>query len=242
MLYALGALKLYTPIYGSAIKKFEICIDQPRLDSHNSWFCSVEELLAWGNEVKPKAQKAFMGLGEYHAGEWCRFCRANGMCKAQADQHLSAFEDFKDVTGGDKPYQMRRSAILTPAQMADVLERGKSLVAWYDSVKDIALETILAGEEVPGWKAVEGRSTREWSDQDKALETLQAAGVDRAVIYDNVPKSLAQLEKLLGKDKFNELVGSLVVKPRGKPALATIDDKRKNYNSAANDFAAVAQK
>ena len=242
MLYALGALKLYTPIYGSAIKKFEICIDQPRLDSHNSWFWSVEELLAWGNEVKTKAQKAFMGLGEYHAGEWCRFCRANGMCKAQADQHLSAFEDFKDVTGGDKPYQMRRSAILTPAQMADVLERGKSLVAWYDSVKDIALETILAGEEVPGWKAVEGRSTREWSDQDKALETLQAAGVDRAVIYDNVPKSLAQLEKLLGKDKFNELVGSLVVKPRGKPALATIDDKRKNYNSAANDFAAVAQK
>lgn len=233
MLYALGALKLYRPIYGEQIKSVEICIDQPRLNSYGVWSCSAKELLEWGDKIKPKAQMAFMGFGEYHSGEWCRFCRANGICKAQAEQQTSAFDDFKDIVNNP-------SAILTPAQMAEVLERGKVLVAWYKSVEDKALETILAGTEVPGWKAVEGRSTRVWNDQDKALETLQAAGIERAVIYDSVPKSLAQLEKLLGKNKFSELVGSFVVKPQGKPALAPADDSREEYKSAVSDFASVA--
>ena len=94
MLYALGALKLYQPIFGGAIKQVEIFIDQPRIGSYESWKCTSDELLAWGEEIKPKAQMAFSGFGEYHAGTWCRFCRANGKCKAQADQQIGAFDDF----------------------------------------------------------------------------------------------------------------------------------------------------
>ena len=232
MLYALGALKLYKPLFGGAIKKVAIVIDQPRLNSYEMWTCATEELLAWGESIKPKAQAAFMGFGEYQAGDWCRFCRANGICKAQAEQQTSAFDDFAGAVGNPQ-------AILTPEEISAVLERGKNLAEWFKTVQEKALEMMLNGDKIPGYKVVEGRSQRAWTDQDKALEKLQSSGIERAVIYDSVPKTLAQLEKLLGKAKFDELVSEFVFKPQGKPTLALADDPRKEFNSAAADFAGV---
>lgn len=233
MLYALGALKLYQPLFGDALQKVEVYIDQPRRESYEGWTCSVKELLDWGAEIKPKAEKAFAGFGEYHAGDWCQFCRANGICKAQAEQQVSAFDDFGDAVQNSPD-------LLSPEQMGTALERGKDLIAWYEAVKERALESILNGAKVPGWKAVEGRSIRVWSDQDKAIEKLLASGVDLAIIYDQVPKTLSQLEKVLGTAKFKELVGEYVVKPQGKPTLAVESDKRADFSSAAADFASVA--
>ncbi len=233
MLYALGALKLYKPLFGDALKNVTVYIDQPRINAYNGWGCSVDELTAWGESIKPKAQMAFMGFGEYHAGDWCRFCRANGICKAQAKQQFSAFDDFRSAVGNP-------NALLSPDEMGEVLKRGETLVSWYETVKAKALESMLNGEKIPGYKVVEGRSSRAWTDQDAALEKLQANGVDRAIIYDSVPKTLAQLEKLLGTVKFKELVGEFVTKPQGKPTLAPESDSRKEFNSAAADFAGVA--
>lgn len=234
MLYALGALKLYKPLFGVALKKVAVYIDQPRINAYDGWTCTVDELLAWGEGVKPKAQMAFMGFGEYHAGDWCRFCRANGICKAQAEQQIGAFDDFSAAVGNP-------TALLSPSEMGEVLKRGETLVSWYETVREKALESLLNGEKIPGYKVVEGRSTRCWTDQDKALDKLQESGVDRAVIYDSVPKTLAQLEKLLGTAKFKELVGEFVTKPQGKPTLALETDSRKEFNSAAADFAGVAE-
>ena len=234
MLYALGALKLYKPLFGEALKKVEVYIDQPRRDSYEGWGCDINELLAWGESIKPKAQMAYMGFGEYHAGSWCQFCRANGICKAQAEQETGAFDDFAAAVGNP-------NAILTPAEMGEVLQRGETLVAWYETIKAKALESLLNGEKIPGYKVVEGRSSRCWTDQDKALDKLQESGIDRAIIYDSVPKSLAQLEKVLGVAKFKELVGEYVTKPMGKPTLAPENDSRREFNSVAADFAGVAQ-
>lgn len=233
MLYALGALKLYKPLFGVALKKVAVYIDQPRIGAYDGWTCTMDELLAWGESVKPKAQMAFMGFGEYHAGDWCRFCRANGICKAQAEQQIGAFDDFSAAVGNP-------TALLSPSEMGEVLKRGETLVSWYETVREKALESLLNGEKIPGYKVVEGRSTRCWTDQDKALDKLQESGVDRAVIYDSVPKTLAQLEKLLGTARFRELVGEFVTKPQGKPTLALETDSRKEFNSAAADFAGVA--
>lgn len=234
MLYALGALKCYQPIFGGQIKQVEICIDQPRLDSYDRWSLSTEALLFWGEGIKPTAQIAFAGFGEFKSGEWCRFCRANGQCKAQAKQQLGAFDDFAEVMAQNNP------ALLSPEEIGDALKEGENLVAWFTAVQAIALEKILNGTQIPGFKAVEGRSLRCWSDQDKALETLEENGIDRAVIYDSVPKTLSKLEKMLGKKKFDELVGKFVTKPQGKPTLAPASDKRAEFNSATADFAAVA--
>lgn len=234
MLYALGALKLYRPLFGDAIKKIAIYIDQPRLNSLDGWEIEIETLIKWGEEVKPKAQAAFIGIGEYKAGEWCRFCRANGICKAQAEQRIGAFDDFSDVIGESPD-------LLSDEDMSAVLEKGSLLVEWYKFVQERALERLLAGKKIPGYKLVEGRSVRGWTNQDEALKTIEESGVERAMIYNYVPKSLAELEKMLGKVKFNEVAGQFVHKPAGKPTLAVSSDSRKEYNSAAADFADAAK-
>lgn len=237
MLYALGALILYTPIFGGIIKNVELYIDQPRLNSYEGWTCGADELLDWGESVKPKAQRAIMGVGEYKAGDWCQFCRANGICKAQTDTQLTAFKDFSNVVDGTP----HNHALLTPPEIGAALEKGKLLVEWYETLRTKALEMLLEGYSIPGWKAVEGRSNRAWTNQDKAIEAILAGGVERAIVYDSVPKSLAQLEKVLGTARFAELAGEFVTKPPGKPAIAPESDTRTAFNSAATDFAAVAK-
>ena len=112
---------------------------------------------------------------------------------------------------------------------------------WYDSLKEYALTACLNGGTIPGWKAVEGRSTRAWADQDKALEIILAAGHPHELVFDTIPKSLTQLEKLIGAKPFGELVGDQIIKPPGKPALAPESDKRPAYSSAARDFAGLQE-
>ncbi len=219
-LYALGALKLYRPLFGDAIRNVQMCIDQPRINSYECWNCTTDELLAWGESIKPIAQMAFMGFGEYKAGDWCRFCRANGQCKAQAQQQIGAFDDFAFMAKADGNPASVSPAILTPEELSNVLQRGKTLAAWYKAVEDHALEVLLSGAAIPGYKVVEGRSNRAWTNQDAAMDVLQQAG------YDSVPKSLAQLEKIICSVKFAELVGTFIFKPQGKPTLADENDKR----------------
>lgn len=247
LLYALGALKLYRPIYGDMIRRVSTYIDQPRLGSYDGASMTVEELLAWGESIKPKAAAAFMGTGEFAPGEWCRFCRAKAKCRARADQN-TALEDFKDCIplGRSIPMQaeydatgFKPSNCLTDEEIGALLVRAEGLVAWYNDLKEYALVACLNGKTIPGWKAVEGRSTRAWTDQDAALEALMAGGVEEAIIYDRVPKTLAQLEKVIGKQRFGELVGGMITKSPGKPALAAESDKRPAYNGAAADFSEV---
>ena len=247
LLYALGALKLYRPIYGDMIRRVSTYIDQPRLGSYDGASMTVEELLAWGESIKPKAAAAFMGTGEFAPGEWCRFCRAKAKCRARANQN-TALEDFKDCIplGRSIPMQaeydatgFKPSNCLTDEEIGALLVRAEGLVAWYDDLKEYALAACLNGKTIPGWKAVEGRSTRAWTDRDAALEALVAGGVEEAIIYDRVPKTLAQLEKVIGKQRFGELVGGMITKSPGKPALAAESDKRPAYNGAAADFSEV---
>ena len=247
LLYALGALKLYRPIYGDMIRRVSTYIDQPRLGSYDGASMTVEELLAWGESIKPKAAAAFTGTGEFAPGEWCRFCRAKAKCRARANQN-TALEDFKDCIplGRSIPMQaeydatgFKPSNCLTDEEIGTLLVRAEGLVAWYNDLKEYTLAACLNGKTIPGWKAVEGRSTRAWTDQDAALEALMAGGVEEAIIYDRVPKTLAQLEKVIGKQRFGELVGGMITKSPGKPALAAESDKRPAYNGAAADFSEV---
>lgn len=244
MLYALGALKLYRPIYGDAIRRVSMHIDQPRLSNYSGYSMAVSELQAWGeNTVKPRAAAAHMGMGEFVPGDWCRFCRAKAQCRARANAH-TALEDFKDakaIPGSIAADSIMSPAppLLTDAEIGDILTRGAALVDWYNSIREYAETTILNGGTIFGYKVVEGRSTRTWVDQDAALAALQAAGVEDAIIYDRVPKTLARLEKMIGKTRFDELVGNMIMKAPGKPVLANEKDRRPAYSGAAADFSEV---
>lgn len=249
-LYALGALKRYAPIFGDTIKRVRMSIDQPRLDSYSSDTITVEELRAWGDSIKPTAQKAFSGLGEFVPGEHCRFCRGRAQCRARAHTN-TALEDFKDCIplGKATPEQLAQAekdgqdgiptGILTDAEVGDLLIRGQQLVQWYKDLEEYATKALLDGKPIPGWKLVAGRSIRTFTDQDAAVQAVIAAGYDEALVYDRKPKTLTELEKLMGKKEFAEKIGGFVVKPLGKPTLALATDKREAYSPAASDFAGV---
>lgn len=240
-LYALGALKRYAPVYGNNIKKVCMTIDQPRIqDEPSTETITVEELRAWGESIKPIAAKAYMGLGEFKPGEHCRFCRGKAKCKARADQNTT-LEEFKNCVpqNGEKP-PLFGQGILTNEEIGDLLVRGKELVKWYKDLEEYALNALLNGGCIPGWKAVAGRSNRTFTDTDASLNAAMAAGYDKSLLYDLKPKTLTELEKLMGKAEFADKLGSFVIKPLGKPTLAPMTDKREPYSPAAADFAEVA--
>ena len=238
MLYALGALRKYAAIYGDTIKKVRMCIDQPRIQNElSTWETTVDDLKTWGVSIRPLAEKAFAGDGVFLPGEHCRFCRGKAQCKARADVH-TAVEEFKNCV--PEAIAQQGDNTLTNAQIGDLLTRCADLVSWYKDLEEYALKAALSGEDIPGWKVVAGRSNRTFSDQDAAIQAVIAAGYDEALVYERKAKTLTELEKLMGKTEFAAKIGQYVIKPAGKPTLATLSDKRPQYNPAAADFAGVA--
>lgn len=214
MIYALGALEAYEPVC-CGIKTIKLSIVQPRIDNTNSWVIYTDDLLAFGETVKESAAIAIKGEGELNAGDWCRFCRARAQCRARADENIKlAFAT------DEKP------PLITNEEVGSYLSQGEDVAKWLSELKDYALAECLAGRDVPGWKAVEGRSTREWADADKAREIIIESGVPEEMLYEKKQLTLAQTEKLMGKKEFTEVVGDYVEKKPGKPTLVTEFDKR----------------
>lgn len=227
-LYALGALNEYAFLY--PIQNIHLAIVQPRLDSISEFSLTAEELLNWGEEIKPKAQQAFKGEGDFLPGEHCKFCKAKAQCRARADQ-FSALDDFKQV----KP------PLLSDEEVGQVLEKGQHIEAWVKALKEYALAECLKGKEIPGWKAVEGRGSRNYTDQDAAFKHLKENGIDEAILYERVPLTVPKLEKELGKSEYRSLLEEPghVQKSTGKPTLAPLSDKRPpvtNSPDASEDF------
>ena len=237
-LYALGALKLYRPIYGDTIKRVSMGICQPRLsDTASEDALSVDDLLAWGESIKPIAKAASDGPGEFCPGEHCRFCKGKAQCRARA-KFFSAFEDFKHcIPEKAVPLRSDDNPCLSNEEVAKLLIVAEGLAAWYKDLQDYAQAALLAGDEIPGFKLVEGRSNRAFTSVDDAMKALTDAGYDEALLYDRKSKTLTELEKMLGKKTFADLLTAFVVKPKGKPTLAPEADKRERYvPDAAEDF------
>lgn len=217
MLYALGAYETYKILY--PIDTIRMSIVQPRLpDGISEWEIPLAELLEHSKYIERQAILAWQGGGEFKPeAKACKYCRARASCRARAERNVQiAFP--RDV--GKLP------PLITNGEMGKYLREGADLVKWYGDLKEAALKECLAGHDVPGWKAVAGRGERAWTDMDKAFEVLQKAGINKAVLYETNPLSLAQVEKIVGKKPFANTVGEYVVKNPGKPTLADALDKR----------------
>ena len=230
MLYALGARDLYSLLYH--FEEFHLHIIQPRIDNVSEWVCTEGELLEFGAYVKERAALAIEGAGEFCPGEsQCRFCRAKATCRARAEENVRlAFSPDK----GKLP------PLISSEDAGRYLSLGEDVKKWLEDLKEWALGECLAGREVPGWKAVEGRGSRDWTDMDAAFDMLTKSGLtEEAMLYERKPLTLAQVEKLVGKKDFQEAVGEFVVKNPGKPALVKESDKREaiiNRVTAAEAF------
>ncbi len=221
MLYALGALKDFAFIYN--ISHVRMTIYQPRISNIESWEMSVDDLMNWAeNELKPKAQMAFNGEGEFAPGSHCQFCRGKAKCKALADKNLEL-----------AAYEFRDSNILSDEEVSDILTRMDLFINWINAVEEHALnEAINNGKKWPGYKVVEGRSNRKYSDSDQVATTLLKAGFAEEIIYTKKLLSITNMEKEIGKKPFGELIGPFLIKPPGKPTLVPESDKRPAYHSA----------
>lgn len=212
-LYGLGALAIFDMI--EDVREVSMTIIQPRLDNISTEVLSADELRKWGTEyVKPRAEMAWNGEGEFVPGDHCRFCKIKATCKARADKQLNMPNKLKD------PY------LLTPAEIADILFQADELKKWAGDVQDFALEKAQNGEEFDGWKVVEGRSNRKYADDKKALDKLKSA-YDITKITEPVQLlSISKLEKVIGKKTLTDKLGELIIKPQGKPTLVPESDKR----------------
>lgn len=226
-LYALGALGAFGDLYD--ISEIEAVIYQPRRDNITTTELTVAELQAWADEVvKPQATLAAAGEGEFCPGSWCQFCKISATCRARAQANLKLAQ-----------YEFAPPAELTDAEIAQVLAQLPNLKAWAADVEAHALSlAVNQGKTWPGFKLVEGRSIRKYSDESAVAQAAEAAGVD---VWDRKLKTITALEKQLGKKRFTTLLGGLVVKPDGKPTLVPESDKRPalEIQSATDEFTPI---
>ena len=221
MLYALGALEIFDGIYD--IDEVQMTIFQPRIGNISVSVMSKDALLEWANgELTEKAALAYEGGGEFACGDWCRFCKAKAVCRKRAEENLKMAQ-----------YDLAPADTLDETEIAAILDRADELAAWVTDVNDYALSQALQGIRYPGYKVVEGRSARKYTNEDAVAQVVSGAGYDP---YTHKVLGLTEMQKLLGKQKFNELLAAFIVKPQGKPVLVPDTDKRPTMNTAKDDF------
>ena len=225
MCYSIGALNLFDSLYD--IKQVTMHIFQPRRENVQNWTIPVDELKAWAeNELKPKAQMALNGEGEYNPGEWCQFCKAAVRCRARAEEKLRlAQQEFK------------MPPLFTDSEIEEVLTILPDLTKWADGILAYATDAAVNhGKEWNGFKVVEGRSVRKYKDEELVAQAAKDHGYTD--IYRQSLITMTEMQKLMGKKQFEQILGDLIVKPQGKPTLVPVTDKRPamNVTNANNEF------
>ena len=220
-LYALGALELFDGIYD--IETVSTTVYQPRRGNIGTYTVSKSDLLDWAEQVlKPIAELAYCGEGQFACGEWCQFCKAKTDCRKRAEANMVlAKYDFADPP------------LLTDAEIEDVLSKVDGLVSWANDVKEFAFQAAMSGKSWNGWKLVEGRSVRKYTDDAAVIKAVTDAGYDP---YEKKLLGLTEMQKHLGKSRFEELLGGLIHRPQGKPTLVPESDKRPAITTAKADF------
>ncbi len=229
-LYALGALEIYDSLYD--IEEVSMTIFQPRRENISTWTIPVNELKDWAeNELRPKTKKAYEGEGDYLPGEWCTFCRAAVKCRARAEEKLKLAQ-----------MEFKLPPLLTDSEIEEVLSKLSDLTKWANEIIAYATDAAVNhGKEWHGFKVVEGRSVRKYKDEEAVAEVAKANGYKD--IYRQSLITLTEMQKLMGKSKFQEILGGLIHKPPGKPTLVPLSDKRTvmNISNVKNEFNEITE-
>lgn len=219
LIYAVGAYSFYNAIYD--VDEVLTSIYQPRINNISTASMTGAELMAFAENLKGIAEKASKGKGEFVPGDHCRFCRARQHCKALAGWA----EELRSNLDANE---------LQPHDIQMILLRSDAIKSWLSAVEDYALESAMAGNAIPGFKIVEGRSVRKYSDENKVAEVLESNGF--MDIWKKSLKTITEMEKMITKKTFATLLSGLIIKPSGKPTLVPENDLRPDFNSAETDF------
>ena len=217
----IGALELFDCIYD--IDTVSMTIYQPRRSNVSTFTIPKQELCEWADKVlTPTAELAFQGSGEYHCGEWCQFCKAKADCRERAKANMELAR-----------YEFRQPPLLTDEEVEEILGQIDGLTTWASDIKDYALQAAISGKQWSGYKLVEGRSNRKYTDEHAVIAAVTAAGYDP---YEHKVLGITAMTAMLGKKQFNAILGDLITKPQGKPTLVPESDKRPAMTTIIDDF------
>ena len=222
MCYSLGLIEMFDGIYN--LDKIRMAIYQPRRENVSIFEMTKADLLKWADEVlAPTAAIAMKGEGEFKAGGHCQFCKVKATCRKRAEYNLEMAK-----------YDFEMPDTLKDYEIDAILMKVDELTSWASDIKEYALNQALRGTDYEHFKVVEGRNNRKYTDEEQVAKAVKDAGFDP---YDKSVKGITAMTKLLGKKKFDELLGCLTFKPQGKPTLVTKSDKRPAMkNTAQEDF------
>ena len=221
MLYALGALELFDCLYD--IDTVSMTIFQPRRGNVSTYTLPKADLYEWADTVlAPAAELAWSGEGEYHCGEWCQFCKAKADCRERANANMELAK-----------YEFKQPPLLTDEEVEEILGRIDELIAWASDIRDYALQAAIGGKHWTGYKLVEGRSNRKYTDERAVVAAVRATGYDP---YEHKVLGVTAMTTMLGKKQFNDILGGLVTKPQGKPTLVPDSDKRPAMTNIISEF------
>ncbi|AUA71574.1 hypothetical protein CWI25_16730 [Pseudomonas aeruginosa] len=263
LLYALGSFYRWDWEYG--FQRVIIRIAQPRLDHFDEWEVSRDELLEFAEYAKERAHAAWAPNAPRTPGEkQCQWCRVKASCTAFA-AHMESllagvFDDLDDACSEEQVYQFIERLedefdeftlapaplqTLSTSQKAKIYRWRKAVENWFKSLEDDLEKTLQAGNPVPGYKVVEGRSNRFFRDPSSVPETLEMlTGVPAEKFIATSVRTPAQVEEILKKEggyraaQLPELLEREVLgvtKPRGKPVMAPAHDKRAELTLTVDD-------
>lgn len=226
-LYALGALNQFDMLYD--IDDVVMHIYQPRRGNIANATMSVADLETWGETiVKPAAALAAAGEGQFVAGEHCTFCKLKNTCRARSEQALEIAQ-----------WEFEPTVDLTDDEIAQALKIAPLAKKWIADLEKYATTAAVDhGKTWPGFKVVEGRSIRKWVDEQAVATAAESAGYKD--VWNKKLIGITEMQKLMGKQEFTDVLGDLVHKPDGKPTLVPVEDKRPalEQHTAESDFAA----
>lgn len=234
MIYALGAMELYGSVLGG-IDTVRLHIVMPRIDFIDVWEVSVDDLMAFGDEVRRKAA-LIKPVGvelddeDFNPGKkQCQYCPANQKCKPLANHTMSIIaDDFVDIS---KPININANREIDIESLANIMDAVPVVEDFCKAIRGRIEARLFAGEPVPRYKLVEGkRGIRKWKDET-TLPKIES-------LYERVVISPTKAEKLLKKTELWAELQDHIYQPKGKPSVAHISDKRPALSNL-DDFEVV---
>lgn len=235
-LYGVGTLEMFSLLYD--LREVEMWIVQPTIGNYDSMSMPADDLYAWAESIVPIAQAAFSGEGAKFVPDTvedhgqCQWCLVRRTCKARADAAVAVAGEMEDPR------------LISQKDLVRLYALAPAIAGWCKDVEQHFAAQVLAGDRTMGYKVVEGKSNRAISDEGEMIKRLEAEGYMREELYlepsDPPLKPLGELEKLVGKARLAKVLEGVLVKPKGKPTVVPMDDKRDDMgalqSSAEDDF------
>ena len=236
IIYALAALDKYGFMYD--IQGLRMTIVQPRLSHISEFELNMEAAESWRASIREAADRAVACIGKPEkwtfqpSAKGCRWCPIRGNCLALTQHCLSV--------AGVKMLGTRAAAKLSGEDVGAVLSQLPLIRQWADALEDYALDSMIGGSKIPGWKLVAGRAgARKWLSDAEADNALKDAKLKADLRYTRKLISPAQAESLLKSGKiapesWAELQ-KMITQDTPKPVIAPESDKRREWADSLAD-------